>query len=126
MLLIYIIFTLPTNVLMILLIILGKIPLIPFIFMLSMLIPQMMCIFGFHLASVMYSNKIHYCGKRLLCLSFVKRRLAIGVVEWSNQIKAKIRVAFYIEKFHTSRKFGITYGSFGLISFSAFVKVSLG
>lgn len=69
-----------------------------------------------HLMALMHSTRIHRFTKAMLghCC-----RLTWPV------IGARLRLAHYIEKFHvkTNKRFGMSYGPFGLITFTAFSKI---
>src|SRR5699024_8191015 len=72
-------------------------------------------ILAIHLLSSMYTQAIHRCSHRLFDWNAGRNRFSI---------KDKLHLLFYIEKFHIKKKYGITYGSFGLVSLKSFAKVS--
>ncbi|KAH9403229.1 hypothetical protein TYRP_015109 [Tyrophagus putrescentiae] len=74
-------------------------------------------IFGFHFLCTFYTAKIHQCAPRLLHYSSVREQF--------RSLPAKLKLAHYIEKFHTDRRYGITYGDFGLVSFESLFKSKL-
>src|SRR5699024_5466936 len=74
--------------------------------------------FGIHLAAALYTNRIHACGGALIRISArIARRKGLPV-------RSQLHLAGYIEKFHTKKRYGITYMGYGLISFKSFFKVS--
>lgn len=72
--------------------------------------------FGFHALCSMYSSRLHRCSRLLLSLQANKQ---------FNSLLVKLKLAHYIEKFHTSNCYGITYSDFCLISYESLFKVSL-
>ena len=78
---------------------------------------QYVAIVFFHLLSAMYTNKIHQCRKALFAAD-VRFPAKLN-------LRAHALLMIYIEKFNTKKKYGLTYGCFGLISFASFAKVSL-
>lgn len=80
---------------------------------LMFLMSQFQFIVFIHLLAVMYSARIHGFTKRMLSLNC---RLT-----WHNLVDC-LRLAHYIEKFHTSKRFGLQYGCVGLVSVTAFAK----
>ena len=81
---------------------------------------QYVYIFGFHLLSAMYSTRTHSCSRLLLGWKRLGKRCSKS--KWKSTRWWK--VAMYIEKFHTVNRYGITYGSFALISYESLFKVS--
>ena len=85
------------------------------------ILTQWIVIFGFHLLAARYSSQMHACAKRLLY--FVSSQLKR--TRWGPTLagRERIMLALLLEKYHTRKRYGITYGSFGLISFASFAKV---
>lgn len=80
---------------------------------------QLIVILGFHLLAAMYSSRIHVCSKRLFHWSSVPAEAS------SRDLSYRLKLAHYIEKFHTIKPYGVNYGSFGSISFYSFAKFIL-
>ena len=70
----------------------------------------------FHLVAAMYSKHIHKCVRPLLRLHHLFR-------EKKFQFKHKLRLVLYIEKFNVVKRYGIKYGSYGLMSTASIFKV---
>ncbi|KAI2796340.1 hypothetical protein BLOT_015894 [Blomia tropicalis] len=89
---------------------------------------QYMAIVGFHILAALYTNRIHQCVKRLIqieigrCCLHWKRYLRVSS---KLPIEMHLKVSHYIEKFNVTKRYGITYGSFGLMSFTSFTKFIL-
>ena len=60
--------------------------------------------------------------KALLEVGDARRRCRSAVA----CLKMKMSMAEYIAKFLTKKKYGISYGDFGLVSFASFLKVNIG
>ena len=67
----------------------------------------------------MYSDRIHKCSKLLFVWSVMKKH----GLELSFQERWKL--CTYLEKFHTDKNYGITYGEYGVMSMEGFIKVNL-
>ncbi|KAI2804019.1 hypothetical protein BLOT_008160 [Blomia tropicalis] len=76
---------------------------------------QFLCIFIIHIFIVNVNGKIHRPVKRITHLSVCDQKL-------TKFSRIKMKIHNYIMAFHTKKKYGITYASFGLISMSSFVK----
>ena len=77
---------------------------------------QFVCIFIIHIFIVNVNEKLHSPVKRVIHLSICDRKLA----KFS---RTKMKICNYIMAFHTKKRYGVTYMSFGLISVSSFGKV---
>ena len=80
---------------------------------------MLICIqlFGYlviHVISALYTNRLHNHSKLLIQIN-VRRRF--------NALSSILKMAFYIEKFHTKRRYGYTYLNFGLITLKTFIEV---
>lgn len=96
------------------------------IFLTNIVIYQYNAIFGFHLFASIYTERIHRCSRRLTHLyvndwphSQYKGTKMIDSYVTINRLK----LSNYIEKFHTEKRYGFTYGPFGLITYKTFAKV---
>ena len=81
---------------------------------------QYICILFFHILSAMYCHRIHSCSNRLFHInanSLNKRD--------KGKLSASFKIDLYIAKFNTNKKYGISYGPFGLMTFNTFAKVTL-
>lgn len=77
---------------------------------------QCVLIFGLHLIAMLYSTKIHGSSKSLLQIN---AHLKPGTIS----VNLRLRLLHYISKIHTKQKYGITYGTFGLVTLVSFGKV---
>ena len=74
----------------------------------------------------MYCNKIHACRSHLFKWSTACCRHNHGgkkQVTRKLPLKVHLCIDLYIAKFNVKKKYGISYGSIGLMSFSSFFKV---
>ncbi|KAI2800245.1 hypothetical protein BLOT_013768 [Blomia tropicalis] len=79
--------------------------------------------------AAMFTNKIHRFVKRLMQI-VISRYYTVYIRHRKKKfqlfsIKIHWKLSNYIEKFHTNERYGITYGSFGLMSFTSFTKFIL-
>ena len=81
---------------------------------------QYVAIFGFHLLAAMYTSRMHACVP-LLRLSAAR---AVDKSKYAPSTRYVVSLDAYIHKFHVSERYGITYGSFGLMSVKSFLEVS--
>lgn len=70
--------------------------------------------FGFHLLAASYSSKIHACAEPLFRLH-ARVRLPL---------REQLKLNQYTAKFHTTARYGISYGNIRLISLNSFVEVT--
>ena len=77
---------------------------------------QFVGIFIIHILIANVNEKLHCPVKRTIHLSVCDRKLA-------KFTRIKMKIHNYILAFHTKKKYGITYMSFGLISMFSFGKV---
>jgi len=82
--------------------------------MLAWALYEFFCILGIHLMLAKLNERIHRPVK-----------LFMRYVRYCKHSKAgqMLRKAHFIEAFHTRRKYGVTYMTFGRVSMSAYVKV---
>ncbi|XP_075675611.1 uncharacterized protein LOC142644880 [Dermatophagoides pteronyssinus] len=101
---------------------------------LSMTFQQWIGVFGAHLLFACFSTKIHKCSKSLLSLAtnhYYSTTTTTTDIQQNHQhqfcwpIRRQLRLANYIEKFHTKNHYGLTYSKITLISFKSFAKVCL-
>ena len=123
--LLYIIFSVPVNSYLLSLLLTGDrsntgVGKAKFLFA-CIVIYQYWVLFGFHLIGAMYSSRIHACAKGLLGLSS-----SMCNREGKTSLVTKIKLSIYIDTVHTKNKYGIRYGSYGLLTLASFTKVSLG
>ena len=78
---------------------------------------QFLCFIIIHILVVGLNGKLYKPVKRIIHLSLFDRKLA----KFS---RTKMKIHNYIMAFNTKKKYGITYGSIGLISMSSFAKVN--
>ncbi|KAH9426275.1 hypothetical protein DERP_010842 [Dermatophagoides pteronyssinus] len=98
---------------------------------LSMTFQQWIGVFGAHLLFACFSTKIHKCSKSLLSLAtnhYYSTTTTTDIQQNHHQhqfcwpIRRQLRLANYIEKFHTKNHYGLTYSKITLISFKSFAK----
>lgn len=80
----------------------------------SMIFYNFVFIFGMHLACAVFTRRLHRPAKRLIQISQRYR---------SNSFRLHLRLNGYIEKFHTKKCYGFSYGGIGLITLLSFAKV---
>ena len=82
---------------------------------------QVLVIFGVHWLFASLNSKFN---KNIKCYTskFVPNNCFIRRFSCVNFI-SNLRISLFIQNYHTKRKFGFTYGKFGLISLMAFTKV---
>ena len=88
------------------------------ILLLMFVIQQFICIFGIHILVASLNEIIHQPVKRMIYLFIHDRKI-------EKKIRLKLIIHNYICAFHTKKRYGVTYGSFGLISMFSFAKVTL-
>ena len=82
-----------------------------------MLIAQeMFCIFLIHVAFVRINKNAYWPGKVLL--SFNAHNL-----HRAGDFRAKLKLSLEIDRLHTRKQIGITYGGFATVKMETFVKV---
>lgn len=81
-----------------------------------LVIGQFQIIIFFHYAAAWISESVHSPYQGFISMNV---RLVRVPIYW------RLKWASHIAAFHTSKRYGITYGSFGLISMFAFYKVSV-
>ena len=79
---------------------------------------QLLVIFGQHYNFSRYPKLIHFSGKKLSYL-FAHNQHRVG------DFRTKNRLALDICAIHSKKKYGFSYGAFGIITLSSFVKVFL-
>ncbi|KAI2799945.1 hypothetical protein BLOT_012156 [Blomia tropicalis] len=89
-----------------------------FTFNLIFAIQQLPCLFGVHVLIVTLNANLHRPVKRMIHLSIHDRKLA-------KMSTLKLKIHNYNAAFHTKKKYGISYASFGLITMSSFLKYLL-
>lgn len=117
-LLVFIILNFPQNTYLLMAITMGQFDTFAALIFLNYVLCQYVFIVWFHLLAAMYSERIHRCRKRLFYLSSNKRLHHLT-------LRGRLRLALYILKFSTCKRYGITYGPYGLMSFKSFAKFGL-
>lgn len=67
-----------------------------------------------HVTSTMYTKKLHKHSKFMI---------QINMRQKFNFLGRSLKIAFYIEKFHTKKRYGYTYLNLGLITMKTFIQV---
>lgn len=109
-------------------IVMGKFDTVTTLVFANFISMQFLAILIFHILAAMYCNKIHVCRKVLFnwAANFnfnVKNDIEKSKVKRKLSIRVLTCIDFYLAKFNVNKKYGITYGSFGLMTFSTFFKV---
>lgn len=117
-LLVYALATLPMNVFLISNTIrnsnMGQTNSILSILSLLVVLQQLIVILILHLICALYTKKIHQHKRNLI---------KVDVRIRPKSIRMQLKIAAYIEKFHTKRQYGMTYFSCNLITMKTFIKV---
>ena len=79
---------------------------------------EYLVIIAFHLMAAAFSDRIHKCFPRLVYY-------ATRAAAYKLNLRDRIRLALFVQKLNTTKRYGITYGSHGLMSFGSFTKVLL-
>ena len=108
---------LPTSTYLILSIATGRFPVITAIIFGNLVVIQYIVFIFLHVMAAAYSNQIHKCRKRLFHYH------AMNNLEISTRNRFKL--SLYLTKFSTSKKYGISYASYGLMTFASFFKVCI-
>lgn len=114
---VYSVINFPLNCVFVIAIMSGVIETMYVFFIAVFALSQITCIFFIHLLIVSMNKSIHKPIKRVIHQSIYDRRL------WKFSI-LKLKIHNYIVAFNTNKKYGYTYGSFGLVSMLSFSKVS--
>src|SRR5699024_9790298 len=96
------------------LLITGQFPLFPLLFCCSVVIFQWCLMCGFLLLADYYGKRIHSCSKLLLPHS------ATGTFR-RDKVGSLVKLDSYVAKYHTSKRYGITYVWDGLITIQSFL-----
>lgn len=91
----------------------GTMPLLGQIYLLVYASLQMVAFFIMHLCLVAYSAHFHAPVKRLLSI-YTATLHRVGNLRW------RMQMMHTIGHFHTSRRYGVTYGHFGLVTLRSF------
>ena len=113
----------PLNAILVMMLLLGrlKLALVPVVFCLVAV--QMLIIFAINLAGAVLSRQLHRPAKKILRLSLLSQSLGVKWLKWQ-QFRLQLRMALYIERFHTKNQFTVNYGRHGRITFESFGRVT--
>lgn len=99
-------------------------------FLLVAIFAQSFFIFGIHFMAIHFSAQIHHCSKGLIRFNISNLKLAADKATTRRyvrfrltDVKMQLKLDNYICKFHTTKRYGITYGGCGLVTFQTFSKV---
>ena len=85
----------------------------------TLALQEMVCIFAIHLAFAKISKQAHKPAKWLLCAN-AHNQCQVG------NFHGKLQLELQIARLHTTKRYGMSYGSFGTtVTMYAFVKVCL-
>ena len=78
---------------------------------------QICTIFCLHWIGIKSSIQLHKCGKHLFAINVenIKQNML--------SLRMQLKLNYYLFKFHTNKKYGITYGPCGIATFRSFSKV---
>src|SRR5699024_955204 len=82
------------------------------------MVQQFVGILALHLCIGHLSSHLHRSAKLLLPLAVAKRTRVVN-------FRTKLQLSLHIARLHTNKRYGLSYGPFGLISVAAFFKVNL-
>lgn len=87
---------------------------------------QVISVFGVHLVLTYLSQRLHRPAKLLVARFARGQRLQWNKIGLGagRTVRHRLSLALFIEAWHTRKRYGIAYGSFGLITLSSFTKVS--
>lgn len=106
----------PINAFLLMSLITGRIGLNAYPIAIPMMGGQLMALLLFHYVTTRYSHKIHAHSKPLIAL-YVRHG-----TRGQRGCRMQYRMSEYIERFHCTNRYGITYGGVALISLSSFGK----
>ena len=143
----FLILNTPVNAYLIISLINGKLELFQIYFVFMLGIGQFLGIFAIHWIGINFTQHIHKCTKPLIhCYlthmllrwknSLIIRKSCHNTVIthsnnkfefkfYLNQLRLQLKLNNYLFKFHTNKRYGITCGAIGLITFKSFTKVSI-
>ena len=114
--LLFIIASWPCNIIDVVYVTVGGIPLQSSSFLCVILFQQTLCLFGNHYLATMFCRTIHQPSKRLLRLDVLVKSL---------NTRDHLKLCHYTQMLHTDNQYGITYGNvLGLITVKKFFQVS--
>lgn len=108
----------PINAYLVMVIMLGKASGFVAFVIITFGIQQVVGIFLIHLGVAYFTKQIHHSGKLLIHL-IVENQHKVG------DFRTKFILGRAIHRIHTKRRYGITYGGFGLITLKTFVQVRI-
>lgn len=112
---VYLIFNCPTNAYLITNVIFGRKKSMINIYINYLIIfEQIVFVFIFHLIAAQITKNIHLPGKKIMYI--------FNHIEFDNSRK-QLTSSIWLEKFHTNKPYGITYGHTNLITMKTFSKV---
>lgn len=120
----------PMNAYVTMIITIKSIPFTEQLLFLSMSIYQWSFIFLFHYTAIRFGQNIHYPSKY-----FINHYYSLTQPNNNNHhhgsnskmvnIRDRLQLSHWFEKFHTKRCYGLTYGRTNLITMNSFVRVSI-
>lgn len=114
-----IVFNCPQNTYLLMAVLLGQFGAFPVFILLNYVLAQYVFIVLFHFLAGIYCKRIHKCRTQLYQLNATNEHNSLL------SFRVKLGLAFYAEKFNTKRRYGISYGPFGLMSLASFVRFML-
>ena len=118
----------PINALMIMALFYGMVDFAQGYFVFIVIIAQMCGLFGLHWLAIVISKKVHRFSKGMIniYLNFYRYKIRqYRSIAESIQLVPQLKMDSYIWKFHTFKRYGITYGKVRLVTFQTFSRVSI-
>lgn len=113
---IFLLINYPTNAYLIMIFFIKKISIMNKIIFITIIIYQFSFIFLFHLIATRYAYHIHRPVKYIIIDYFSQSPISL-------LLNNRLKISLWIEKFHTKKFYGITYGGIEVITLKTFFKV---
>lgn len=116
----YMLINMPLNAILMMMLLMGKLKRSLIMVVVILAATQMLIIFVINLFCAILSRQLHRPAKCILRLSI---RESEGRLRWLSRVRLKM--AFYIERFHTKNEFTVTFGKVAKINFPNFGRVDI-
>ena len=115
-LVVYLLINCPINAYLLMTTLIGHIPRIQLLAITPFFLQQTICIFIFHFIATIYTKKLHRPVKNII-------HIYIHCLNPNEILMFRLRLSHYIETFHTKKRYGVTYGNYGLVTLAGITKV---